>query len=173
MTMENASQNTTAAAKKPAITLVHGQRYTARPTKDHGPTERGGIARYEIVFDLYDGEERSGVTCAYSGSLDGDWGDKTLETLSVCGAQGTDPNAMVLDYATFVEVKVKAREYQGKTYFEVQFVNPKRKPLAPEKAVDFAAKLKARFAPAAPTTAAPATAKSPFGKSPFGAAKTG
>ena len=64
------------------ITLVHEARYTARPSRDHGPTEtKAGAPRYEITFDLLEDGKPSGTTLRYSGSLDGDYADRTFATL--------------------------------------------------------------------------------------------
>ena len=80
------------------ITLVHEARYTARPSRDHGPTEtKNGNARYEIEFEMYEDGKPSGVTCAYNGPLDGEWGDKTLDVIKTCGGQGADINAITPD----------------------------------------------------------------------------
>lgn len=147
------------------ITLAHEARYDARPSKDHGPTEtKAGAPRYEIVFDLYEDGKPSGTTLLYSGSLDGDYADRTYETLKTCGAKGDDINALTLDYERDVKVKCKAHEYQGKTLFEAQFVDPVRKQLAPGKAQSFSDRLRAALGTPAP--AAPATpsqkARAPF-----------
>ncbi len=152
------------------ITLVHEARYTARPSRDHGPTEtKAGAPRYEITFDLLEDGKPSGTTLRYSGSLDGDYADRTFATLKTCGAKGEDINALVLDYDTEVVVKAKSREYNGKTLFEAQFVDPIRRTMAAGKAASFTDRLRAALG-TAPTQPAPAK---PVAKTPWGAAKTG
>lgn len=143
------------------ITLVHEARYTARPSRDHGPTEtKAGAPRYEITFDLLEDGKPSGTTLRYSGSLDGDYAERTFETLKTCGAKGDDVNALVLDYETEVVVKAKSREYNGKTLFEAQFVDPMRRAIDPKKAASLSDRLRAALGPATPPTAKP----SPFAK---------
>ena len=152
------------------ITLTHEARFTARPTKDHGPTEtKAGAPRYEITFEIYEDGKPSGVTVRYSGSLDGDFGDKTLNTLKICGAKGDDLNALTLAYDTDVRIKIKDREYNGKTLHEVWFVDPVRATLDPSKAASFTDRLRTALG-TAPTQPAPAK---PVAKTPWGAAKTG
>ena len=66
-------------------------------------------------------------------------------------------------------MKAKSREYNGKTLFEAQFVDPIRRALDPSKSASFTDRLRAALG-TAPTQPAPAK---PVAKTPWGAAKTG
>lgn len=166
MTTENASQNTTNSIPKANGVIVPGS-YSARPTKDHGLAEtKNGALRYEITFELLADGKPTGTTCKYSSGFEGEWEERTIEVLRTCGWTGTDIEK-VGALTNEVNVKIKNREYNGRLYDEVQFVNPLRRAPAASKVTDFAAKLKAKLGGGEPAPAKPAA------KTPWGAAKTG
>lgn len=135
--------------------MIAEGRYLARATTDHGLTEtKNGHLRYEILFEILDTNQKpSGEIVRWSGLLDGgDWEERTLSTLKTCGWNGVDIER-VGALSNVVRVKVRHREWNGRTNAEVSFVDPVATPPSTGKVADLAARIRARNGAPAPAPA--------------------